>query len=84
MVDAVGTAVGVTARGMLTAPPARVSLGGGPWTAITGWSAPWPVEEGWWSRARRRSVRLQVTTAEGPAHLLVVERGRWRLAATYD
>lgn len=84
VVDATGAAVGVTGRGLLTAPPARLSVGGGPWTEVTGWSAPWPVEEGWWSRARRRSVRLQVTTAGGRAHLLVVGRGRWRLAATYD
>ena len=84
VVDADGTAVGVTGRGLLTAPPARVSVGGGAWAEVTGWSAPWPAEERWWSRAGRRSVRLQVTTADGRAHLLAVGRGRWRLAATYD
>jgi nucleotidyltransferase/DNA polymerase involved in DNA repair len=84
VVDAAGEAVGVTGRGLLTARPARLSVAGGPWAEVTGWSAPWPVEEGWWSRARRRSARLQVTTADGRAHLLDVGRGRWRVAATYD
>jgi hypothetical protein len=84
LVDGEGTVVGVTARGVLTTRPVRLSVAGGPWAELTGWSAPWPVEEGWWSRARRRSVRLQVTTATGEAHLLMVERGRWRVAATYD
>jgi nucleotidyltransferase/DNA polymerase involved in DNA repair len=84
VVDGSGGAVGVTGRGLLTAPPARVSFAGGPWMELTGWSAPWPAEERWWSRARRRSVRLQVTTSAGRAHLLTVERGRWRVTATYD
>ncbi|HUA95707.1 MAG TPA: hypothetical protein VMB82_09295 [Acidimicrobiales bacterium] len=84
LVDGTGAAVGVTARGVLTTRPVRLSVAGGPWIELTGWSAPWPVEERWWSRARRRSVRLQVTTATGEAHLLMVERGRWRVAATYD
>jgi len=83
VVDGTGAAVGVTARGMLTARPERASFAGGPWLEITGWSAPWPVEERWWSRARRRSARLQVTTVDGRAHLLMAERGQWWLAATY-
>jgi len=82
--DRSGVTVGVTVRGLLTAAPARLSLAGQPWTAVTGWSAPWPAEEGWWSPAGRRSVRLQVTTADAAAHLLVAEHGRWRLEATYD
>lgn len=84
VVDTDGVAVGVSGRGLLTATPARVSVAGGPWTEITGWSAPWPAEERWWTRAARRSVRLQVTTADGRAHLFVVARGTWRSAATYD
>jgi len=84
VIDRTGTAVGVSARGVLSAPPARLSIGGEAWSAVSAWSAPWPVEEGWWSRARRRSVRLQVVTADGQAHLLIAERGRWRLEATYD
>ncbi len=84
LVDAAGVPVVVTARGLLTEEPARLSVGGGPWTPVAAWSAPWPVEERWWSRARRRAARLQVLTTDGAARLLVTERGRWRIEAAYD
>jgi protein ImuB len=91
MVDATGAPVAVTARGLLTGRPVRLSVGGGPWVRVAGWSAPWPVEERWWSRGRRRAARLQVAAAGeasmrdgGRAYLLVVERGRWRVEAAYD
>lgn len=64
MVDRDGAPVTVTARGLLTGRPARLSVGGGPWAPVAGWSAPWPVEERWWSRGRRRAARLQVLAAE--------------------
>ncbi len=79
-----GSVVRVTARGELTSEPVRVSFAGGSWVGITGWSTPWPAEERWWSRARRRAARMQITTADGRAHLVTAERGRWWLAATYD
>ena len=78
-----GVPLAVTGRGLLTGRPARVSVAGGPWTAVTGWSAPWPVEERWWSRSRRRAARLQVVTADERAYLLVIERGCWRVEAAY-
>ena len=81
--DEGGAPVVVSGRGLLSARPARVSIGGGPWTALAGWSAPWPVEERWWSRARRRAARLQVLSADGRAYLLLVEGGRWRVEAAY-
>lgn len=84
VVDRDGAAVGVTARGLLTGRPDRVSIAGGPWTPVSGWSAPWPAEERWWTTTARRSARLQVTTVDARAHLLLLERGRWRLEATYD
>jgi nucleotidyltransferase/DNA polymerase involved in DNA repair len=84
LVDDLGTPVAVTARGLLTGEPARLSIDGGTWTPVAAWSAPWPTEERWWSRARRRAARLQVLTADGTARLLVTERGRWRVEATYD
>jgi hypothetical protein len=84
MIDAGGAPVGVTARGLLTGEPVRLSVGGGPWTSVAAWSAPWPVEERWWSKARRRAARLQVLTTDGTAWLLVTERGRWRVEAVYD
>jgi hypothetical protein len=43
------------------------------------------VDERWWdSRRHRRRVRLQVVADDGVARLLVLEAGRWRVAATYD
>jgi protein ImuB len=84
VLDRSGVPVGVTARGLLTAEPERLSVDGGLWVPVVAWSAPWPVEERWWSTARRRAARLQVLTADGVARLLVTERRRWRVEATYD
>jgi hypothetical protein len=84
VVDRDGVPVGVTGRGLLTGRPDRVSVAGGPWAPLAGWSAPWPVEERWWSRAaRRRAARLQVVAVDGRAYLLLIERGRWWLEAAY-
>lgn len=79
-----GAPVGVSGRGLLTGTPWRLSLAGGPWTSVAAWSAPWPAEERWWSRARRRAARLQILTVDGAAYLLVTEHGRWRVEAVYD
>ncbi|MBW8825938.1 MAG: hypothetical protein JF603_06275, partial [Acidobacteria bacterium] len=49
------------------------------------WCGPWPVDERWWdTAARRRRARLQVALADGTAHLLALESGRWTVEATYD
>jgi hypothetical protein len=80
--DAGGCPVSVSGRGLLTAAPSRLSVEKSPWSAVTAWAGPWPSDERWWSRSRRRRARLQVVT--GPAaHLLLVERGRWWVEATY-
>lgn len=81
LVDGRGAAVGVTGRGLLTARPDRLSVAGGPWAPVAAWGAPWPVEE--W-RAGRRAARLQVATTGGQGYLLIVERQRWQVEATYD
>jgi nucleotidyltransferase/DNA polymerase involved in DNA repair len=82
LVGAGGEPVSVSARGLLTGIPCRLSVEQGPWSAVTAWAGPWPSDERWWSRSRRRSARLQAVT--GPAaHLLLVERGRWWVEATY-
>jgi hypothetical protein len=83
LVDADGRSVGVNGGGMVTAAPARLSVDGGPWTAVVGWAGPWPSEERWWS-VPRRQARMQIVTGGGTAHLLTRERGSWWLEGTYD
>ncbi|MGH9083882.1 MAG: DNA polymerase Y family protein, partial [Acidimicrobiales bacterium] len=83
--DAAGQPVRVGGRGDLSAPPARLSVGGGPWTEVLAWAGPWPLEERWWDPASaRRRARLQLVTDDGQARLVVLESGRWQVTATYD
>jgi len=64
---------------------ARLSVVGGPWSAVTAWAGPWPVDERWWDdAAHHRRARWQVVTVEGTAHLLSQEGDRWAVEATYD
>jgi hypothetical protein len=67
------------------APPARVRLNGKGWRDVAAWAGPWPVDEKWWDESvHRRRARFQVALADGTAHLLSLEEGRWQLEATYD
>jgi protein ImuB len=85
VVDAAGEPLHVSGRGFLSAPPARVSVVGGPWADVVAWAGPWPLEERWWDTARRRRrARLQLVTTDGQAHLTTLERGQWHVEATYD
>ena len=85
VVDGESIAVGVSGRGLVSAPPARLSIRGGPWVEVSAWAGPWPVDERWWDPpAHRRRARFQVVVGEGRAHLLSVEGGRWWIEATYD
>ncbi len=85
VVDAEGVAVHVSGRAVLSAPPDRVRLEGGAWSAVEAWAGPWPVEERWWDdEARRRQARLQVVLEGGVARLLVLEGGTWGCTGTYD
>lgn len=77
-----GQVVTVSGRALVSSPPARLSVEGAPWTAVTAWAGPWPSDERWWSSSRRRGARLQVVTGE-EARLLLVEQGRWWVEATY-
>jgi protein ImuB len=64
---------------------ARLSVAGGPWSAVTAWAGPWPVDERWWDGvAHRRRARWQVVTVDGTAHLLSQHDDRWEVEATYD
>jgi protein ImuB len=83
--DSSGAEVTVTGRAQVSAPPARVSVCGGPWLEITAWAGPWPVAERWWRpRLARRRARFQLVTDDGTAWLAVVQDGRWLIEATYD
>jgi protein ImuB len=83
--DAAGAPVTVTGRAQVSAPPARMSAGGGPWLAITAWAGPWPVAERWWRpQAARRRARFQLVTEDGAAWLAAVQDGRWQIEARYD
>lgn len=77
-----GQPVAVSGRALVSSPPARLSVEGGPWAVVTAWAGPWPSDERWWSPSRRRGARLQVVTGE-EARLLLVEQGRWWVEATY-
>lgn len=84
VVDARGRAVVVDGRCQPTAEPAALRGGGRP-RRIVSWAGPWPVDERWWDPDRcSRRVRFQVVTDDGAAHLVVLEGGRWTIAATYD
>ncbi|MHB8466157.1 MAG: DNA polymerase Y family protein [Acidimicrobiales bacterium] len=85
VVDVDGTPVGVSSRSLLIGTPTRFSMDGGPWEQITAWSGPWTADERWWDpRARRRSARFQMVLHNGAAHLVILERGRWWVEASYD
>jgi protein ImuB len=85
VLDAAGRCVGVTGRGLVTDEPATVAVAGGAPVAVVAWCGPWPCDERWWDReAHRRRARIQVVTADGRAHLLAREAGRWSVEGTYD
>jgi protein ImuB len=85
VVDAAGEPVQVSGRGSISAPPARLSVDGGPWCDVVAWAGPWPLEERWWDLARaRRRARTQLVTADGHARLVVLEGSQWQVEATYD
>jgi len=83
--DEAGAEVTVTGRALMSAPPARLSVGGGPWLAVTSWAGPWPVTERWWRPAdSRRRARFQLVAEDGSAWLAAVQDGRWQVEAGYE
>jgi len=85
VVDGRGAELEVSASGLPSAPPERLSIGGGPWQPVTAWAGPWPVDERWWSRRkRRRRARMQLVTAGGMAYLVVREDAGWWVEGAYD
>jgi protein ImuB len=85
VIDGNGAPVAVSGRFAAKSPPARVRIKGSAWCDVVAWAGPWPVDEKWWDEsAHRRRARFQVALADGTAHLLSLEEGRWQLEATYD
>jgi protein ImuB len=83
VVDAHGTPVVVTGRGLASAAPAKVRLGDSE-DPVEAWAGPWPVDERWWDAARaRRVARFQLLTRSGRLLLVAVEQGAWYLTAEY-
>ncbi|HEY7360784.1 MAG TPA: hypothetical protein VH642_08240, partial [Streptosporangiaceae bacterium] len=83
--DGSGATVAVSGRGVVSAPPARMSADGAPWLTVTAWAGPWPVTERWWQpHAARRRARFQLVTEDGAAWLVAVQEGSWLIEARYD
>ncbi|HAM02220.1 MAG TPA: hypothetical protein DCQ30_08350 [Acidimicrobiaceae bacterium] len=85
VVDGRGAELEVGPSGLPSAPPEQLSVRGGPWQPVTAWAGPWPVDERWWSRRkRRRRARMQLVTSCGMAYLVVREDAGWWVEGAYD
>ncbi|WP_432137207.1 DNA polymerase Y family protein [Streptomyces sp. bgisy154] len=84
LADGAGQPVTVSGRLDISAAPAHLTVEGRRTAEVTGWAGPWPALEQWWDREHaRRIARVQITTADGHAWLLVIEHGRWWAEAHY-
>jgi protein ImuB len=85
LLDAAGTPVTVTGRARLTGRPDRLTVAGeGTALRVSAWAGPWLFNERWWDAAgHRRRARLQCTTTDGRAWLLVAQDGAWRVEGVY-
>jgi protein ImuB len=81
--DAVGRAVAVTERGVVSGEPARFLMEGS-WQPVLAWAGPWPVDESWWSAGGGRSARFQLVGADGRAWLMACGPSGWLVEAGYD
>jgi len=80
-----GTAVSVDERGLLLAPPTRLSTSDSRSRSLTAWAGPWPLAERWWEpESPGRSWRFQAVDDTGCAWLLVLDDGGWWAEARYD
>ena len=76
----------VRAGWLVTAAPARLTIGTGQPAEIVGWAGPWPVDERWWAPAEaRRRARFQVALADGQRGPARPGRAAsWSVEAIYD
>jgi hypothetical protein len=81
--DAANRPVVLNTRGTLSAEPAAVIFSSPLRREIIWHAGPWPLDERWWSRHRRRA-HVQMVLASGEALLVVAESSRWWLVGIYD
>jgi protein ImuB len=88
LLDAHGNLVRVTSRGVFSAEPARMVVGGvhGRDEGLRWWAGPWPVDERWWDpdAAGGRVARAQVLLESERALLLCYRQRRWYLEGSYE
>ena len=85
VIDQRGHSVSVSGRGLVSAPPATLTLKGANHEVVA-WAGPWPIEERWWDERSRRVARFQlvVQIPDGQrAYLVEVFAGNWWLTAEY-
>ena len=83
LVDEQGLLLAVSGRGELSGHPHRLRMENR-WRTVSRWAGPWPAEQRWWDPlTQRRRARMQVVLDDSSAHLLVIERRRWWVEATY-
>ena len=72
MLDAQDIAVTIDSDELFSAPPESFRAKGAPPRRVRGWSAPWPLREGWWhSDAPAEALyRVQFVLDNGEAWLL--------------
>ncbi|CAN5384096.1 DNA polymerase Y family protein [soil metagenome] len=78
-----GSAVSISDRGVVSAPPTHFSASGSEVRSLTAWAGPWPIEERWWAGATR-AHRFQAVDSTGCAWLLVLDDSGWWAEARYD
>ena len=84
VVDAAGGPVGLAESDLLTAPPHRVAVDGGPAREVRGWAGPWPLRQRWWVPDAVDGTRLQVVLDDDSALLLLAREARWWVVGVYD
>ncbi len=82
--EAAGTPVTVDDRGILSAPPLRLTVEGHA-RSVVSWAGPWPVSDREWDAAPHRLVhRFQVVDDAQQAWLLRLSGEDWVAEARYD
>jgi protein ImuB len=96
LLDGQGNPVRMTNRGMFSADPARMVVGGahGRDERLCWWAGPWPVDERWWDdrpeagqgagQRGSRTARAQVLLESERAFLLCYRQRRWYLEGSYE